>query len=487
MKFRCLGSRTAVSLIVLVLASSYALAQPQYYNDQNVGAGNTFPFGQTSGKAVHWLFLAGELAQPSPLPAGNAITAVYFFMYSSGGSRTYTDLTIKMAQDDITTLTSGQFYPGPWVTVYYRASVTLTATGSTWMGPITLDTPFPYDPARSLVLAVEQAGGVGSGMYIIQNTASNTRRIWSVGGPPFVPYAGGDGRVVNFGVDVVGSTIVVEKQTDPDGSIESFEFSPSYGSNFFLSDDGTNDSGPLATGTYSVSEVNLPWGWSLTSATCDDSSDPSAIDLGVGETVTCVFNNSALDTDGDGIWDSDEGLPTDDRDGDGVPNYQDFDPSGYFYDEATGQILTGGSVSVTGPGVVTIIDDGSATGQYQWSHDGTQGDYTMTVTFPPGYAASLTCLDLGVLNPDATPDPLSLGAGENGSTGFLTDWTCGANSYYSILQVDATNPANIINNNIPLAALALSPIPTLSDRGVIVLVLLLLTAGILVLWRRGAV
>jgi hypothetical protein len=42
---------------------------------------------------------------------------------------------------------------------------------------------------------------------------------------------------------------------------------------------------------YSVSEINIPAGWLLTSATCDDGSDPSAINLDPGETVTCVFSN----------------------------------------------------------------------------------------------------------------------------------------------------------------------------------------------------
>jgi uncharacterized repeat protein (TIGR01451 family) len=278
-------------------------------------------------------------------------------------------------------------------------------------------------------------------------------------------------------------TIIIEKQTNPDGSTQSFEFSTSYSPNFILADNETHNSGLLATGVYSVSEINIPGGWSLTSAVCDDGSDPSAIGLETDETVTCVFNNSALDTDGDRIVDSDEGLAGEDRDGDGVPNYLDFDPSGYLYDEATGQILIGGSISVSGPGAITVIDDGSATGQYSWFHDGTQGDYTLTVNYPAGYAASVVCLDLGVLNPDATPDPLSLGAGENGSTGYLTSWDCGSNSYYSVLRVDATNPNNIINNNFPLAALA--PIPALTDRGVMLLLLLLLVSGVLIL-RRGA-
>jgi len=85
--------------------------------------------------------------------------------------------------------------------------------------------------------------------------------------------------------------VIVEKQTDPDGSPQSFEFATDYGPNFVLGDDETNNSGPLSAGVYSVSEVNIPAGWTLTGAACDDGSDPSAIGLDSGETVRCVFFN----------------------------------------------------------------------------------------------------------------------------------------------------------------------------------------------------
>ena len=188
-------------LFVSLLFVAYVNAQPQYYNYNNVGSSsNTFPFGQTAGKAVNWLFLAGDFNQPSPCPAGQQITKVYFF-FTTGGSRTYTDLHILMAQDNLTTLTSGQFYPGPWDTVYYNASYSFTAGTNSWAS-LTLDTPYPYDPTKSLIIFVGQCGGAGSGMYVRQNTLSPYRRVWSVGGCPFTPYAGGDGSIVNFGIDV---------------------------------------------------------------------------------------------------------------------------------------------------------------------------------------------------------------------------------------------------------------------------------------------
>ena len=86
--------------------------------------------------------------------------------------------------------------------------------------------------------------------------------------------------------------IIVEKQTDPNGSTQSFEFVPSYGAHFFLTDGQQNDSGPLVPGNYSVSEI-LPPGWELDPSVvvCSDGDDPSAISLAPGQTITCIFTN----------------------------------------------------------------------------------------------------------------------------------------------------------------------------------------------------
>ena len=47
----------------------------------------------------------------------------------------------------------------------------------------------------------------------------------------------------------------------------------------------------LGPGTYDAAET-VPAGWNLTSATCDDGSDPATIGLNAGETVTCTFTNA---------------------------------------------------------------------------------------------------------------------------------------------------------------------------------------------------
>lgn len=87
--------------------------------------------------------------------------------------------------------------------------------------------------------------------------------------------------------------IFVEKQTDPPGSTQVFEFTADFdGDGFSLVDDGVNNSGPLAPDTYSVAEI-VPAGWTLESVTCVNqdgvAEDPAAIVLTAGETVVCTF------------------------------------------------------------------------------------------------------------------------------------------------------------------------------------------------------
>ncbi|MGH2978826.1 MAG: prealbumin-like fold domain-containing protein, partial [Solirubrobacterales bacterium] len=93
--------------------------------------------------------------------------------------------------------------------------------------------------------------------------------------------------------------IVVVKDATPDGP-QDFSFTAGGGlspASFSLDDDsdGTlsntrtfNDVAP--GGGYSVSE-SVPSGWEQTSATCDDGSAPSSINVAPGETVTCTFAN----------------------------------------------------------------------------------------------------------------------------------------------------------------------------------------------------
>ena len=281
-----LNLRTTVMLLVLVsMFSISSPAGPMYYNYDGIGSPNWFPFGWDTGVAVNWLFLPGDLSQPTPLPAGNMINKVYFYALMTNGdptySATYTDLTIKMAQDDITTLTVGEFYPGPWETVYFRSSVTLDGDSHSWFA-ITLDTPFLYDPARSLIVYVEQSEKAGSNVSIYGLYEYDIiRRVWDYDGPPFDPTGNGNGIVPHFGVDVMPSlmyTVVRDKTC-------SIKFEDAI--DFEGEDDCLGEDGSVETDTFVVTvdqacneiEVSVKAGKCKDSGTLNSESGPFLIEL----------------------------------------------------------------------------------------------------------------------------------------------------------------------------------------------------------------
>ena len=96
-------------------------------------------------------------------------------------------------------------------------------------------------------------------------------------------------------------TIIVEKQTVPDGAAGSFAFTSTIpGKAAFNLTDGQQNSTTLIPGVYTATET-VPAGWSLTDITCSgDTVAPNSSDTGntatfnaqSGETITCVFTNT---------------------------------------------------------------------------------------------------------------------------------------------------------------------------------------------------
>ncbi len=134
--------------------------------------------------------------------------------------------------------------------------------------------------------------------FVIRKVDSTTGIISTVVGNHTAGYSGDNGPATSAEIQdpfesvafapsgPVTGNIVIAKTTVPAGSSQSFEFTPSYGSVFDLTDGETNDSGPLAPGTYQVLETPVP-GW--TTAT---SQDPSNIIVVAGETTTVTFTNT---------------------------------------------------------------------------------------------------------------------------------------------------------------------------------------------------
>jgi uncharacterized repeat protein (TIGR01451 family) len=179
--------------------------------------------------------------------------------------------------------------------------------------------------------------------------------------------------------------------------------------------------------------------------------------------ATVVATN--VDTDGDGVPDGVEST-TQDRDGDGVPDASDYDPTGYFYCEDSGRILTGGLITVTGNGF-TQTGVGTS-GPIRVLRDGSTGEYQFYVTRPGTYQLSYvppsdrpsetilpttTATDVtglrDVLTGSTTGNPRVLGSSEFGSSGALADFSPAGNpAFYTNFVVEAGDPS-IFSNNIP--------------------------------------
>lgn len=164
------------------------------------------------------------------------------------------------------------------------------------------------------------------------------------------------------------------------------------------------------------------------------------------------------DADGDGIPDYIESV-TGDRDSDGIPDRFDYDPTGTFYCEDDGRLLTGGQVSISGGGFtqtgvgssgpITVVRDGND-GNYQF-YVTAAGTYTLGINYPDGTQASVTRTSSG--NLDATglapANPGVIGSLPAGETGLLGDSSAGANPFYTSFTIAEGDPI-VIGNNLPI-------------------------------------
>jgi uncharacterized repeat protein (TIGR01451 family) len=121
------------------------------------------------------------------------------------------------------------------------------------------------------------------------------------GGLSFRAQYGGDARYEEAWspcepLAAVGGTIIVEKQTTPDGAAATFAFSGDAAGS--IADNGRIVVSGLAPGTYTSTEAVIA-DWILTSVSCDDANSSGNLDsrtatfrLAAGETVTCTFTNA---------------------------------------------------------------------------------------------------------------------------------------------------------------------------------------------------
>lgn len=138
-----------------------------------------------------------------------------------------------------------------------------------------------------------QGDGVGYSHVIVCNDTPNETTTTTEGTTTTTEgtTTTSEGYTTTTGYPEPGKIVVWKYVTDGSDQNQEFWFETdfSFGPNP-LSHGEMGMSGQLSPSVYSVSEV-LPDGWSIEDAWCDDGSDPSAIDVGDGETVTCTFVN----------------------------------------------------------------------------------------------------------------------------------------------------------------------------------------------------
>ena len=145
--------------------------------------------------------------------------------------------------------------------------------------------------------------------------------------------------------------------------------------------------------------------------------------------------------------------------------FQPGDPGGWIYCEENGEIVEGGTISVTPPagGSVMITSDGS-NGEYYWLATGSplvMGLYTMTYTHPSGYTITGTpgllpgdtddIMDptLGSEDNPLNQDPVNLGSDTIVGATHLIDFSPMANPYFLDFELEINDPF-VFLNNIPL-------------------------------------
>jgi ribosomal protein L2 len=280
---------------------------PQAFNfTPSYGGGFSLTDGQTNNSG----FLApGSYTVSELVPAGWSLSNVEFVTSDGSDTSSWTGSTATIDLD-----------PGETITVRFH---------NTQLGQIIVEKQTLPDGSPQ---AFNFTPSYGSGFSLTDGQTSNSGYLtpgsytvselvptgWSLSNVQFVTSDGSDtsswtGSTATIDLDP-GETItvrfhntqlgqiIVEKQTLPDGSPQAFDFTPNYGSGFSLSDGQTSNSGYLASGSYTVSEL-VPTGWSLSNVefVTSDGSDSSSwtgstatIDLDPGETITVRFHNTQL-------------------------------------------------------------------------------------------------------------------------------------------------------------------------------------------------
>jgi len=154
---------------------------------------------------------------------------------------------------------------------------------------------------------VTQTTTNGSGFYsftnlvngayqLIEQVLAGWTKISPSSGTINVALSPGENDTGNNFVNTRYGTIIIEKQTIPNGNSEVFDFDTNFGTkDADLSDGQQSTTSGLLPGSYSITET-AKTGWQPTDTTCTsskgDTETATNLELDSGETITCTFTNT---------------------------------------------------------------------------------------------------------------------------------------------------------------------------------------------------
>lgn len=212
--------RNLFMLSVLACLGLFSQAQtvPPYYNSSSGTSNNAFPLNTTTSNKVQWIYSPGMFNSngPTGTPAfAGLITKVYWRVgTTANATSTYSNFTIKLGQTVGTqTAWTNTTYATGMTTVFSQASFQLAgAAPNSWV-VVTLQTPFVYDPTKSLVFELSVTGGTGNQSAQVTNNGS--RRIWGPSSNPTNGTGFGTG-LVDMGFELVPLNVEVVGINYPD-------------------------------------------------------------------------------------------------------------------------------------------------------------------------------------------------------------------------------------------------------------------------------
>lgn len=158
--------------VLALLHPGSVKAQPGYALTATSSSSNSFPLASTSSNRVQWIHYPSHFT-PS-LPGAGIITTMYV-KASAAVSSTFTNLTIKLGNTTITSMSGTAWQTG--LTTVFSSTTSITSTAAnTWI-PITLQSSFLYT-GGNMIVEISQAGYTSSGMSVSQNSTLSGARQW---------------------------------------------------------------------------------------------------------------------------------------------------------------------------------------------------------------------------------------------------------------------------------------------------------------------